>query len=79
MVKRILLAGLVAGIALYVWESLAHMVLPLGELGVRGLGNEAAIIAAVKNFKLREPHWPCLKLHSRQVATRPFLSSRAAP
>jgi len=48
MAKKILLAGLAAGIVLFIWESLAHVVLPLGELGIRGLDNEAAMIAAVK-------------------------------
>ena len=31
---RVLTAGLLAGLAMFVWESVAHMVLPLGELGM---------------------------------------------
>ena len=40
MTKRIFLAGLLGGIAMYVWTAIAHMVLPLGEAGAvcfRGL------------------------------------------
>ena len=49
MTKRILIAGVVAGLVLFLWESVAHMVLPLGEAGVKGLPNEAAVLAALKS------------------------------
>jgi len=48
MTKKILLAGLLAGIVLYMWESVAHLALPLGEAGVRGLDHEAPVLAAIK-------------------------------
>ena len=48
MAKRIVLAGLAAGFVLFVWESIAHMALPLGEAGIRPLDNEAAMLAAIK-------------------------------
>ena len=35
MTKRILLAGVLGGIAMFVWASLAHMVLPLGQTGIK--------------------------------------------
>jgi hypothetical protein len=38
MAKKILLAGILGGLALFAWESLAHMVLPLGDAGIRGFG-----------------------------------------
>lgn len=44
MTKRVLLAGLLGGIAMYVWTALAHMVLPLGEAGIKELPNEKAIL-----------------------------------
>jgi hypothetical protein len=34
MTKRALLAGLLGGIAMFIWSSLAHMVLPL-EAGIK--------------------------------------------
>jgi hypothetical protein len=51
MLKRILLAGLLAGIVMFLWEGLAHEVLPLGEAGIKALPNEAAFLASVKDVK----------------------------
>ena len=48
MTKRILLAALLGGIALFLWEFVAHMISGLGEAGVRGLDNEAAVMDALK-------------------------------
>jgi hypothetical protein len=45
--KRILIAGVLAGLAMFVWESIAHMALPLGEMGISALPNEAATRAAL--------------------------------
>lgn len=39
---RVLTAGLLAGLAMFVWESVAHMVLPLGEMGLSALPHEEA-------------------------------------
>jgi hypothetical protein len=43
---RILLAGILGGIAMFIWTSLAHMVLPLGKVGIREMKNEQAVIDA---------------------------------
>src|SRR5438270_6331516 len=40
---RILLAGILGGVVMFVWNFVAHDVLPLGEMGVRVLPNEDAI------------------------------------
>ena len=45
--KRILIAGVLAGIAMFVWESVAHMLLPFGEMGISHLPNDAAMRAAL--------------------------------
>ena len=45
--KRILIAGVLAGIAMFVWESVAHMVLPFGEMGLSSLPNDEAMRAAL--------------------------------
>ena len=37
MSKKILLAGILGGLALFAWESVAHMALPLGEAGITDL------------------------------------------
>jgi hypothetical protein len=49
MYKRVLLAGIIAGIALFVWESIAHMATPLGTAGFQTLPNEAAAIASLNS------------------------------
>jgi len=48
MPKRIVLAALLGGVAMFAWESVAHMLLPLGEAGVSALPNEQAVMAVVK-------------------------------
>ena len=48
MLKKIILGGLLAGLALFVWSFVAHMALPIGEMGIRVLPNEDAVMAAMK-------------------------------
>jgi len=48
MTKRVLLAGLLGGIAMFAWTSLAHMVLPLGAAGVREIPNEQGVLSAMQ-------------------------------
>jgi heme exporter protein D len=45
---RILLAGLLGAIAMYVWTSIAHMVTPLATMGVEHLNQEQAVMDAVR-------------------------------
>jgi hypothetical protein len=49
MLKRILLAGLLGGLVLFLWEGVAHMALPLGEAGFRVVPNEAAFLGTIKD------------------------------
>ena len=46
---RILLAGILGGIAMFIWTSLAHMALPLGEAGISEIPNESAVLDAMKS------------------------------
>ena len=32
--SRILVAGLFGGLAMFIWASIAHMILPLGRVGI---------------------------------------------
>lgn len=48
MMKRILLAGILGGIAMFIWSWLAHDVLPLGKVGVNVIPNEATVTAAMQ-------------------------------
>lgn len=45
--RRILIAGILGGLAMFIWETIAHMVLPLGEIGLSGLPHEAAVREAL--------------------------------
>jgi hypothetical protein len=45
--RRILIAGVLAGLAMFVWESVAHILLPFGEMGLSSLPDDAAVRAAL--------------------------------
>ncbi|HYE44908.1 MAG TPA: hypothetical protein VEA44_03945 [Caulobacter sp.] len=45
---RILLAGLLGGLAMFIWSSLAHTVLPLGHIGINQLPGGSAAPAALQ-------------------------------
>jgi hypothetical protein len=46
---RILLAGLLGGIAMFIWTSIAHMALPLGEAGIKEIPNESTVLSAMQS------------------------------
>ncbi|RMD91714.1 MAG: hypothetical protein D6814_17875 [Calditrichaeota bacterium] len=48
MVKKIFLAGLLAGLGVFVWSSISHIVLPIGEAGIRYLPNESAVVSTLR-------------------------------
>jgi hypothetical protein len=48
MAKQILLAGILGGIALFVWGGLAHQVLGLGSVGVQTLPQQQPVMDALK-------------------------------
>jgi hypothetical protein len=47
MTGRVLLAGILGGIAMFIWGFIAHVVLPLGEYGVSTFSNEQGILESV--------------------------------
>ena len=48
MTKRVLLAGLLGGITMFGWTSLAHMVLPLGDAGIKEIPNEQGVLSGMQ-------------------------------
>ena len=46
--KRILLAGILGGIAIFIWTSVAHVLTPLGEVGISEMPNEPAVLSAMQ-------------------------------
>jgi hypothetical protein len=48
MAKRVLLAGVLGAIAMFIWSFIAHMVLPLGYTGFREIPNEVPVLSALQ-------------------------------
>jgi len=48
MAKRVLIAGILGGIVMFLWGGLWHDQLPTAFLGLRSLPNEAALVSAIK-------------------------------
>jgi hypothetical protein len=46
---KILLAGILGGIAMFIWTSIAHLVLPLGYAGIQEIPNESALLSAMQS------------------------------
>jgi hypothetical protein len=49
MTKRYFIAGVLGGVAMFIWSSIAHMALPLGEAGISEIPNEQAVLAALQS------------------------------
>jgi hypothetical protein len=46
---KILFTGVLGGIVMFIWTSIAHMALPLGEAGIREIPNESAVLNAIQS------------------------------
>ena len=49
MNKRVLLAGVLGALAMYLWIFIAHMALPLGEAGIKQIDQEDPLLASMKS------------------------------
>jgi len=49
MNTRILLAGILGGVVMFLWNFVAHELLPLGEMGVSVMQNEDAVTSALQS------------------------------
>ena len=45
---RVFIAGLIGGIVFFLWTAVAHMFLPIGEMGMRAPTDETAIVTAMQ-------------------------------
>lgn len=45
---RIVLAGIIAGVVVFIWGALSHMVLGLGQTGIKRIPDEAAVVSALR-------------------------------
>ena len=48
MTMRLFMAGVLGAVAMFFWSFIAHMVLPLGDAGLREIPNEKAVAAALE-------------------------------
>jgi len=48
MAKRVLLAGVLGGIAMFVWAGIAHMATGLGMVGIKEIPNEPGVLSALQ-------------------------------
>jgi hypothetical protein len=48
MAKKVLLAGILGGIAMFLWNFVSHEMIGLGEVGIREIPNEAAVLGAMR-------------------------------
>jgi hypothetical protein len=46
---KILLTGFLGAVAMFIWTSIAHMALPLGEAGISEIPNESAVLATMQS------------------------------
>ncbi len=49
MAKQVVIAGILGGLAMFVWLFVAHEFLPLGEMGVGEIPNEATVLGAMQS------------------------------
>jgi len=46
--QRVWLAGVLGGLAMFVWSSIAHMATPLGTTGITQMGNDQPLLAVLQ-------------------------------
>ncbi|HET8924470.1 MAG TPA: hypothetical protein VFN26_15915 [Candidatus Acidoferrum sp.] len=49
MAKRVVIGGILGGLTMFVWLFVAHEFLPLGEMGVQEIPNEAVVLTAMQS------------------------------
>ncbi|HET9696866.1 MAG TPA: hypothetical protein VFP40_08380 [Terriglobales bacterium] len=47
--KRVILAGILGAIAMFLWSAVAHIVTPLGETGISEIPNEPSVLTAMQS------------------------------
>ena len=49
MTKRIILAGVLGAVAMFIWTAIAHMATPQGDAGIGEIPNEEAVLSALQS------------------------------
>jgi len=53
MMTRITVGGILAGLVMFIWSFIAHMVLPIGEMGISSTQGEDAVLASLRSADAR--------------------------
>jgi hypothetical protein len=67
---RILIAGILGGLAMYAWTSIAHMATPLGATGISQMTNEGPALSALETATGNKPGlymYPYVDMNSKTV------------
>ncbi len=54
MNKKTLLAGVLGGVMIFIWGFVSHMLLPIGEAGIKAMPNEEAVLAVMQE-NIKDP------------------------
>jgi hypothetical protein len=49
MTKKVVIGGILAAVLMFIWSSIAHTALPIGEMGLSTTPGEYAVLAAMKS------------------------------
>ena len=49
MAKRIVIGGVLGGVALFLWGAVSHMATPLGSMGISTIPNEEVVLGAMRS------------------------------
>ncbi len=47
--KRIMIAGFVGGVVIFMWGAVAHLATPLGTMGIRQIPDESFVVVSLRN------------------------------
>lgn len=70
MTARAFVAAILGGIAMFIWTSLAHMALPLGEAGVSEIPHEQSVVSTMETNIGQSGFYIFPGLHAGPNATR---------
>jgi hypothetical protein len=79
---RVLFAGILGGIAMFVWTAIAHVATPLGMIGFSAMPNEAAVLDTMKESAgqtglfffpypdIKDPNW--MQKRAESLRSKPW-------
>jgi hypothetical protein len=53
--KKIILAGILGGIVVFIWSAISHMLLPIGDMGIKTIPSTEDAVLSVMKSNIQEP------------------------